>query len=871
MALGRGTRLGPYEVLAPLGAGGMGEVYRARDTRLGRDVAVKVLPSELTHDADRRRRFEQEARIVASLSHPGILALHDFGEHDGVAYAVTELLEGETLRARLDRGPLPQAVAVSWGVSLAEALAAAHVRGVVHRDLKPENVFVTREERIKVLDFGLARPGSSSEPDPQSHETYSALTQPGAVVGTVGYMSPEQLRGEPVDARSDLFALGCVLFEMLAGTRAFARATSAETLAAILKEEPAPPAHQVAPPLHEVVGRCLVKDRERRFQSAQDVAFALGLAAGSGRAPASGPAPSRRGRVAVGGAGLAAAAVLVVVGAVLWRARGVAPPVPTVVALTTGALREVSPVISPDGKFVAYMSSAEGRSDLWVQFVGGGTAVNLTEKSGLEFQSNTGIGGMDISPDGTSIALHAGPHDVPDWLRGVYLIPAPLGGAAQKLVERAAAPRFSPDGTRVVFVRPAPVAGDSIVVIGTDGQGERVLVPPLGGAHLHQPAWASDGAAVYFIRSLTTQNRAPTGIWRVPASGGTPTPFIETLGVAKDPLATPDGVALIYSGDRGGAKLDLWWRPLRGGGERRLTTGAGDYAAPRVSRDGRRLVCEARTPLRSLRVLDPRAPGTPWLALTGARTGDSEPSLAAGRVAFTATRNGNRDIWIGSANGGNLRPLTSGAEGDWSPSLSPDGRQVAFLSDRSGRIGLWIVPSDGGVARHVVDADILDRASWSPDAQRLVYAAPTETDQTALWIVPVSGGTPWRIPNVQGRAPEWSTREDLIAYMGIERPDKSLRLVTSAGEPRHPELAPTVKLVSAASWSPDGRRLALAVSPGTGEASVSMLDLDTGRLETVAQAAPLSQMLGIGWLPDGRLVFGLAEWESQVLLFDGLR
>src|SRR5580692_7480687 len=278
MALASGTKLGPYEIQSPLGAGGMGEVYRARDTRLGRDVAIKVLPEAPAHDADRLRRFEQEARTVAALNHPNILGIHDIGTHDGAPFLVSEFLEGQTLREKLVSGPMPARRAIEYALGIAQGLAAAHEKGIVHRDLKPENVFVTRDGRIKVLDFGLAKLVRPEENQEHEVTLTNQATLPGTVMGTVGYMSPEQVRGEATDPRSDIFSFGTVLYEMLTGKRAFKRETSAETMTAILREEP-PALHdtgwQGPVELQRILARCLEKNVERRFQSASDLAFAM--------------------------------------------------------------------------------------------------------------------------------------------------------------------------------------------------------------------------------------------------------------------------------------------------------------------------------------------------------------------------------------------------------------------------------------------------------------------------------------------------------------------------------------------------------------------------------------------------------------------
>ena len=287
MALAVGTRLGPYEIVAPLDAGGMGEVYRATDTRLGRNVAIKVLPSNVAHDADRLARFEREARAVAALNHPNILALFDVGTHDASPFVVTELLEGETLRERLAKGALSQHTAVEIGVEIAHGLAAAHGKGIVHRDLKPANVFITGDGVVKLLDFGLAklmRTEAAVTPNGTTVDR-EPRTGSGTVLGTMGYMSPEQLRGEAADARSDVFAFGCVLYEMLSGKSPFLRASGAETITAIMSEDPEPlsgTGRAIAPALREIVKRCLEKRPGDRFSSAHDLALALQACSGVG-------------------------------------------------------------------------------------------------------------------------------------------------------------------------------------------------------------------------------------------------------------------------------------------------------------------------------------------------------------------------------------------------------------------------------------------------------------------------------------------------------------------------------------------------------------------------------------------------------------
>ena len=317
MSLSTGSKLGPYEILGQIGAGGMGEVYRAKDPRLGRDVAIKVLPASFSADPDRLRRFEQEARAAGILNHPNITAVHDIGSHDGAPYVVTELLEGETLRGALVGGKLPQRKAIDYALQIAHGLAAAHEKGIVHRDLKPENLFVLKDGRVKILDFGLAKlTHTETGPEVTSLPTATAGTEPGVVLGTLGYMSPEQVKGKPADPRSDIFSFGAILYEMLSGKRAFHGDSAAETMSAILREEPPDLSvtnQSISPGLERIVQHCIEKNPEQRFHSAHDVAFALdalsGLSTTSALAAAVSPGSLRRWVVPVASVALIAAAL----------------------------------------------------------------------------------------------------------------------------------------------------------------------------------------------------------------------------------------------------------------------------------------------------------------------------------------------------------------------------------------------------------------------------------------------------------------------------------------------------------------------------------------------------------------------------------
>jgi Tol biopolymer transport system component len=888
LALPAGTRLGSYEIAALIGVGGMGEVYRARDMKLGRDVALKILPGPLANHPDRVTRFEREARMLASFNHRHIGAIYGLEDADGVRALILELVEGETLAERLARRPVLLADALAIARQLADALDAAHEKGIVHRDLKPANIKITPDGVVKVLDFGLAKAAAGdASPDMTQAATVSVGgTLQGTIVGTVAYMSPEQARGQAVDKRTDIWAFGCVLFEMLTGRPLFGKATLSDTLVAVLEREPEWSALPAETPesVVRVLRRCLEKDPLRRLRDIGDARAELEVTPGP--FIAGDRTTGRRSSRLPWGVAAAASLVAAVVATSAWRQanRGegaaVAPAFSRIVPITAGPAREFGPVLSPDGKWVAYVSDTGGAPNVWVKFLAGGDAVNLTSAAGLDVSASSQINGLEISPDGSRIAVQAKTRGSSAAF-ATWEIPAPLPGAPRQLLDPGfLAMRWSPDGTRMTFIRAGATAGDVILVADGDGANAREIVPGSGGAHMHWLSWARDGRIYYMRPVMAGANLAQTEIYRVDPDGGEPEPVITTLRRAMFPLPLADG-SLIYSANPSGVELGLWWRPPDGTTSRRLTFGLGDYLEPRTALDGRLLVAtryENRQSLVRIEASGPRLGTT--TPLTDGHGGDLDPTIAraGGRMVFSSARVGNRHLWTADPDGTNARPLTSGAAQDDRPSLSPDGQTAAFVSDRGGQSGIWLIAAAGGTPRKLVDALPVSSLSWSRDGASIVYAASAGVGP-GLWSVSIADGQVKRLPTAGAAGePVWSPTTDLVAYLEPATTGPSftgVAFVTPDGTPQTllAEQAPNISAGvpnGLLAWSPDGRRLAVAAQntnlptmvwlaePGGAVPFRKLVELPIG-----------ARIRGMTWSQDGAAVIvGQYDAIGDIVLLD---
>ena len=843
----------------------MGEVYRARDTRLGRDVAIKVLPEALAHDADRLRRFEQEARTIAALNHPNILAIHDIGTHDGAPFLVSEFLEGQTLREKLISGPLTVRCAIEYALGIAVGLAAAHEKGIVHRDLKPENVFVTRDGRIKVLDFGLAKLVRPEE----SHETELTLTNPptlpGMVMGTVGYMSPEQVGGEPIDPRSDIFSFGAVLYEMFTGKRAFKRETSAETMTAILREEP--PAlndagWQGPPELQRILARCLEKNVARRFQSASDLAFAIESLSGTSPEATAKSVPQPKSRRAWL---LWAIAAALLMGTAVWeifRPRS-APANPLEKAHFTRVtdFKSVEAAISPDGRFVAFVSDHDGPFDVWLTQVGTGRLINLTQgKAGPLPGPLRSVG---FSGDGSEIWIGGG--DVGMRLRLMLL----TGGTPRNfLSDEVVNLAWSPDGERIVYHTFAN--GDPMFVADRSGANAQRIFQDRPGIHNHFPAWSPDGRWIYF--SHGTPATGEMDLWRIDPAGRNPERLTQMNTDVAYPTPVGDRTVFYVARDEDGSGPWLWEFDLKRKDSRRVSVGLEQYTSVQASADGRKLVATISNPVAALwtvpildrvaeehdvkpftvpteRALAPRFGGSSLFYLSSLGTGDGLWRLRDGQVT---------EIWKGAD--GALRET---------PAVSPDGGRVAIVLRRNGKRQLDVLSSDGAELQPIAEGIVAQGSScWSPDGRWIVTGGSDATGP-GLFKIPLDGGSPVRLVSGSALNPVWSPDGSLIVYAGTNvRTFAPLLAVRPDGTSvKLPEII-LRRLGERVRFSPDGKSL-IYMGGLLASQDFWLLDLASMKSRLLTRLQNLAAMRTFDVTPDGKqIVFDRLLENSQVVMID---
>jgi len=861
LSLTAGMRLGPYEILSPLGAGGMGEVYRARDARLSREVAIKVLPASVSKDPDRLRRFEQEAKAAGVLNHPNITAVYDIGRHEGAPYVVEELLEGETLRSALSGALSPRKV-VDYAVQIAHGLAAAHEKGIVHRDLKPENLFVTRDGRVKILDFGLAK---LTRPETEGVAlteipTATAGTEPGVVLGTLGYISPEQVRGLPADARSDIFSFGAILYEMLSGRRAFRGETAADTMSAILREEPpelSTSRPDVPPGLDRILRHCLEKNPEQRFHSAHDLAFDLeSLSAPSG--PRLAPLPEAHAsprRLVQAVAFLALAAALgFLAGRQIWRTPSALSPAFRRLTFRRGFVSSAR--FGPDGRTVFYSASWDGteRLELFSTRVEGPGAARLALPDGVV---------EAISSSGEMLLLHSLRFEIGHARVGT-LAQAPLsGGTPRDLLEDVAAADWSPDGGSLAVVR-APgwhyrlefPAGK--ILYETAGWISHPRISPTGDAvaFLDHPLFGDDLGSVVIVDKAGKRRTLSDG-WQ------------SAQGLAW----STSGKEIWFTATESGSNRALQAVNLSGH-RRTLTGGIGALTLQDIARDGRILVDHShrRIGLIALPAGQTKELDLSWLDWSRGPvlSGDGETLVfseegqggGTGYSVFLRKLDGSPPVRLGEGRG---------------LALSPDGKWVLTAVTRHSPAPLVLLPTGAGEPKSIPGDSINHDApaAFFPDGRRVFFTGSEPGRDRRAWVQDLPAGKPHPV------TPEGTLGTVLSPdgrFLVARGPDQKFALYPlESGSPRHLEGFDVND--RPLRWTPDGRAIYVGYSgkPSV-TARVFRVGVPDGRRELWKEFTPRDptgfQTFGLNAAvsSDGNtLVFTYSHILSDLHVIEGLK
>lgn len=878
-----GRQIGRYEIISLLGAGGMGEVYLAHDRQMNRKAVLKLLPAEFTQSPDRVARFQRESRAASALNHPNIITIYEIGWEHGVHFIASEYVEGETLRQRIRRSKLGAKEAVEVAVQTASALAAAHEAGIVHRDIKPENLMIRRDGYVKVLDFGLAKLTETSDGD--SRQTHlDQITQSGALLGTVNYMSPEQARGEEVDARTDIFSLGAVLYEMVTGVNPFKGGSMAATFDAILNRAPAAvTSHNPDLPveLDRVINRSLEKDRELRYQTASDMRAELKRLS---RDLDSSPSQSS-GAVQVGGSSenawqlsvwlLAALAVIVLGGSLAaWRFlfSPSREPSPWLNAYTTRitdlAGEERSPSLAPDGKSIYYASMINGQWDIFWQRIGGSNPQNLTKNSNVDDEQPA------CSPDGNSVVFRS------EREGGGLFVMGATGESTRKISEFGHNPAWSPDGKEIVcgtdrILDPKRRGSASQLWVIDLASGAKRQLPVEGDAA--QPRWSPNGHRIAYYYRATDGRR---DVWTVSAQGDHPLPVTHDDPVDWNPVWSGDGQYLYFVSDRKSV-ASLWRVRIdeesgKTLGEPEAVTGpVAEILQVDVARDGRRIVYTTQILSANIQSVgfDPArltTSGEPvWVTQSSRTAGSPNVSPDGQMMAFHSLGSAQEDIWLARSDGsGDQINLTNDDYLDRSPRWSPDGQWLAFFSNRSGSNQVWIVKRDGSGKRQLTFAQPgAVFPFWAPDGKRLAFA---QSNGGGTRIMEVDRAwdqqTPLALPTVNEAGDwfigwSWSPDGKLIAGTVTGWHDAETRLrpgiyIYSLITRRYAKITDSG---SRPEWLGDSRHFIFINRGPESAEQIFLADSQTQTGREIVSLPPPFFISSAGVAPDGRRIFYTAN------------
>ena len=849
-----GKTLNHYKIIEKIGSGGMGDVYLAEDTTLNRKIALKVLPAEVANDPDRRGRFEREAKAVAALNHPNIVTIHSIEQSDpsgefpeALHFLTMELISGKSLSQLIPPNGMPLKQILEYGIALTEAMTAAHDKEITHRDLKPDNIMVGDDGRLKILDFGLAK--LREEPAKQDRSgtelpTQAIQTEDGRILGTVAYMSPEQLEAKPVDPRSDIFSIGIILYEMATGRRPFQGETRISVISSIMRDTPTSVTElnrSLPRYLGRIIKRCLMKDPARRYGNAHelhndllelDEEFASGelepaaVAAGV----AAQPTPAAGNRVVLGGL-LAIIALLVVVAVLMVAGRQdeeptTSPPIDaTLTQLTLLPGEETQPSLSPDGRMLVFASRAIGNWDIYFQVVGGEKMINLTE----DHQGDDYL--PAFSPDGRRIVF------LSERQGGGIFVMGTTGESVRRVADVGYNPSWSPDGKTIVystegFEQPTGRSGTGRLLTVNVDTGETGEIPYEGDAV--QPAWSPNDHRIAFWG--LPEGSGQRDIWTIPATGGEAVPVTDDVYTDWDPIWSPDGKFLYFSSDRGGT-MNLWRVPIDEASGRVLnspqpvTTGVSRSEYLTIGEGGKKIAYASGGGTLNLQrvAFDPstgKVLGEPeWITRGTNSFFHIDPSPDGKWLVATQTT-GQEDVVLIRIDGTGRRQLTNDPAKNRGNRWSPDGSRIAFYSDRNGSYEIWTIRPDGSGLEQLTDTPGSTKAfpSWSPDGSRI---AIDMSDNGVTPIIIDSGKT---------------------------------------GKEQSPETLPTLTLrgnyFAAFSWSPDGKKLAGTLrETQVGSAGIGIYTFETGEYRRLIDSGQFPS-----WLNDSRrLVY---DDDGRIMLVD---
>ena len=917
--LAPGQTFGHYEIDRMIGKGGMGEVYLAADKMLNRKIALKLLPVDYTKDQDRLRRFQQEARAASALNHPNILTIYELREIDERQYIATEYVEGETLRQRLERGPLPLSEVLDVALQITSALAAAHRAGIVHRDLKPENIMLRPDGFVKVLDFGLAKLTEQLEQSSSAHSYDGPDISSGLVMGTVRYMSPEQARGLSVDARSDLFSLGVVLYETIAGRPPFEGKTTNEVVAAILKSQPKALANAPAG-LSVLINKALQKDKSTRYQSADELAADLKrlrekaeipgnldqhlrhITERSGAVGKSNPTWQRHmtqpRETATSIEYLTAtvnrfpvlsivtlavfAIVSVAVGVAVYKKAPTGPAqkvvqTPKITRLTSSG-NAMRPAISPDGKFVFYGKDENEKTSLWLREIETNREVELVPPTEDTF------GGASFSPDGTLVyyamgttqqllRLHLG------W--NVYRMRVSGGTTSKILSGVAGRVSVSPDGNRLAYVRVG--LSDEEIALATadaDGNDERLVLkrkPPDGLDS--DVSWNPAGTSLTYVVYSGIGNEAlKRRLMEVNLADATERSISdEQWEKIYEMVWLPDATGLLVTANDSLNRRQIWHVSYPSGEARRLTNDPASYYSLSISLDGTAVVSEEnegqyRIWLATANSNDSFRPDLISARQVSDRRFDGSPSLAFapnGKIVFSASETGTPGIWVMDVDGNNRKQLTP--VGSWF-AVTPDGQYIVFTFSQGDKdtAHIFRMDLDGRNLKQLTAGSLENRPSVSPDSRWVIYSS-YESREPTTWKVSIDGGEPIQLTTTQSYNPVYSPDGNLIAYgFWTDKKEPRLAIIPShGGEPVRTIDLPSGFLTF--SWVPDGKGLSMIFSEHNGSGNLWYQPIDGGPARQLTNFTD-DKLVNAAWSADGtKLAFVRHSEVSDIVLMNDLK